>query len=332
MAVLGDLNWRPMWVSLLGCIKGCLDYLGVDVTDAWLYGASGYAFVINIHEELCPSGPTAWRTERAVELAQNVGCSIRRITAHRSEASFAQVQHIAWTDVCRALDQDEPCYGWEMDLPEYYVIHGYDEAGYLFKGPRCESGAGPLPWRALGGSELGWLEVGLVNVVQAASEKHVVRQALEFALDHAAKGEKWSFDKYRTGLEGFELWIDALKNNVAGGAGAAYNAAVWSECRRHAAAFLDLARERLEPSLAPLFAEAAECYRTVSDQLAQVSQLFPFMGLSDEEMEEHVADERRRGEAVDALQISREAEERGLGALAEISNALDEQPSDLSGE
>ena len=45
---LENLRWRPMNVTHLGCIKGCLNYLGLDVTNAWLYGASGHAFIINM--------------------------------------------------------------------------------------------------------------------------------------------------------------------------------------------------------------------------------------------------------------------------------------------
>ena len=47
-----NLRWQPKWISHLGCVKGCLDHLGVGVSDAWLFGATGHAFVINIHPEI----------------------------------------------------------------------------------------------------------------------------------------------------------------------------------------------------------------------------------------------------------------------------------------
>jgi len=73
---LENLRWKPMWVSHLGCISGCLQYLNLDVSDAWLFGATGHAFVINIHEVVCPSGPTAWRTEMLFKLGSNIGYAI----------------------------------------------------------------------------------------------------------------------------------------------------------------------------------------------------------------------------------------------------------------
>ncbi len=45
---LENLRWKPLNVTHLGCIKGCLNYLDLDVTDAWLYGSTGHAFIINM--------------------------------------------------------------------------------------------------------------------------------------------------------------------------------------------------------------------------------------------------------------------------------------------
>jgi hypothetical protein len=38
-----------------GCIEGCLQFLGLEVSDAWLWGCSGLAFFTNVSEVLCPS-------------------------------------------------------------------------------------------------------------------------------------------------------------------------------------------------------------------------------------------------------------------------------------
>jgi hypothetical protein len=102
VTTLEGLNWKPKSVSHLGCLKGCLDYLNVDVSDAWLFGASGHAFVINIHEELCPSGPTAWKTRQMMKLCHNVGCHLEVIAAHKSQPNFREAQKKAWSRVQEA--------------------------------------------------------------------------------------------------------------------------------------------------------------------------------------------------------------------------------------
>ena len=62
MNKIESLKWSPAWTTTVGCLRGCADVLGIDVSDAWLSGATGHAFVMNIHDVLCPSGPKPWQT------------------------------------------------------------------------------------------------------------------------------------------------------------------------------------------------------------------------------------------------------------------------------
>ena len=149
MKSLDNLRWVPRWVSHLGCVKGCLDYLNMDVSDAWLFGATGHAFVINVHGVLCPSGPTAWNTEMLTQLGKNVGYESDMVFATKTADDFAEKQRLAWERVKGAIDAGVPCYGWELEIPEYYVIQGYDNEGYYFSGPGCDEGKGPKPWQEL---------------------------------------------------------------------------------------------------------------------------------------------------------------------------------------
>ena len=60
---LKGLTGFPRWVSHLSCIRSGTDYLGLDLDWAWLYGCTGHAFILNVEQTACPSGPTAWNTE-----------------------------------------------------------------------------------------------------------------------------------------------------------------------------------------------------------------------------------------------------------------------------
>ena len=72
MAQLDNLNWAPIFPAELGCIKGCLNYLEIPITDAWLYGSTGYAFIINIHERVISFSVGVWNKERVFELGSNI--------------------------------------------------------------------------------------------------------------------------------------------------------------------------------------------------------------------------------------------------------------------
>ncbi len=314
---LENLKWTPRWVSYLGCVKGCLDYLGLDVSDAWLFGATGHAFIINVHDVVCPSGPTAWNTEMLRTLGKNAGYKTCGMTARRGDSDFEEKRKLIWENTKLALDNDLPTYGWELDIPEYYVVYGYDDVGYYYSGPLCGDGAGPKPWRDLGESDIGVLEMYSLVKGEAADDRTTVKEALAFALEFAESPAKWVFPKYKAGLGGFDNWIRALEAGNADGFGTAYNAAVWHECRHFAVEFLKEAKERLGGPAAP-FDEAIANYEVVAENLKKVAELFPFHGLKSE----HIQDESRGAEAAEALRAAREAEEAGLAALVKIRDGL----------
>jgi len=322
MTSLDGLTWKPKWVSHLGCLKGCLDYLKVNVSDDWLFGASGHAFVLNIHEELCPSGPTAWKTQRMTELAQNVGCRLEIIAEHKSQDGFRKAQQQTWDKVRAALAKGTPCYGWELGIPEFYVVHGHDDAGYLYKGPGADEGKGPLPWQKLGDTGIGWLEMVIVRKAEPASDKDTVGAAIRFAVAYGRNPAKWTHGNYRGGLAAYDLWIEALEKNKADGLGAAYNAAVWAQCRGHAAGFLRKAKGRMAKRLSPFFDQAIAHYEAVAAHLATVADTFPFTGVPDEQRTQNAKDGTKCKTAIAALRAAKAAEEKGLAALESVLEGM----------
>lgn len=316
---LEGLDYVCRWTTHMGCLKSCLDYLGEDISDAWLYGGTGHAFVINMHPELCPSGPTAWMYVMLFELAGNLGCKIEGVFAEQSEPEFAAKQKRAFDHIRQAIDKGLPCYGWELDIPEFYVINGYDDTGCYYKGVNMDAFAGPKPWQEMGQSDIGMLELYSVDRVTPLDDAQVVKAAFQAALKHASGTNQWIFDDYRSGLAGFDTWIAAMATGKADLGGLSYNAAVWSECRRYAVDFLVEAQHRLNGTTHALFDEAIGHYRVVRDNLAVVARLYPF-SIGSYGMAVPVDDVSR--EAVAALSAAREAERCGLLTLEKIAAAL----------
>jgi len=316
-----NLKWKPMCVSHLGCIKGCLDYLGIDVSTAWLFGATGHAFIINIHEVVCPSSPTAWHTEMLFKLGENIGYSVDGVLASKLGRDFYKKQKLAWEKTKNAIDKGLPSYGWELEIPEFYVIYGYDDKGYYFSGPGCNSGKGPKPWKDLGNTDIGIIEIYNIKKSNKENDKKTVKDAFTFALEHSQSPAKWILPEYQAGLAGYDTWIKALETGKAEGFGMAYNAAVWSECREFAVPFLIEAKERLngtKKKIRSLFDEAIEHYSLVAGYLKRVSDAFPLDGKSSE----HIKDNSRCSAAIEALKEVRKAEKEGLETLEKIVNEL----------
>jgi len=253
-----------------------------------------------------------------ISLSRNIGYKISGVVGFKGlEKDFGSKQKEAWELVKRSIDQGIPCYGWEMAIPEYYVVYGYDDDGYYFTGPGNVGvlvEEGYKPWRELGASDIGVVEMYSGTPGQAVDDARTVKDALEFALDHAAG--KWVHPNYGAGLAGYDLWIDTLENGTATDHGMAFNTAVWNECRFFAPRFLKEARERLNGETGPLFEEAIGHYQTVQQNLQQVREMFPFPAGSE------LSDKERCQKAVECLKDARKAEESGLKSLEEIVAAL----------
>lgn len=315
---INNLHWKCFWTSHLGCIKGCLEYLGVEISDARLFGSTGHAFIINMAENVCPSGPTAWNTEMLTRLGKNLGYAEEVITGVKTDRDFEKKQELAWNTIKGAVDDGIPCYGWELEIPEFYVIYGYDDRGYYYSGPKCDEGKGPKPWREVGDTQIGCLEMYKVKKCEPAEVKTAVKEALEFALKHAGSPKRWIYPKYRGGLDAYNYWIRALETSTADGWGTAYNAAVWSECRDFAHKFLREVPERLGGQVVALFYKAAGHYRVVAENLKKVADTFPFFTMKPE----YIEDETRRRSAIEALKSARNAESLGLELLERLVKEL----------
>jgi len=317
--ILENLKYCPKWVTHLGCIKGCLDYLKINITDAWLYGASGHAFVINVHEIVCPSGPTAWKTEMLFRLCRNMDFTINGVFSHKSNHDFTEKQKIAWKMVKKSIDANYPCYGWELDIPEFFIVHGYDNEGYFYR-DFDNSSKGPKQWNEIGDTGIGILEMYYLIPSEPTDDVTTIKEAFEFALKISKSPQDWIFPDYKAGVAGFDNWIRALETGKIDGFGNAYNAVLWNECRRFAVEFLIEAKERVSRNIDSLFDEAIEYYSIVSENLANFTTIFPFKDPNTKG--EEIKEKEKVVNGLGLLRFARKAEESGLTTLEKISRRL----------
>jgi hypothetical protein len=311
---LNALQWVPHWASHVGCIQGCLRYLGVEVSNAWLFGATGHAFVLNIAPGLCPSAPTDWDTSTFLKLGRNIGYLVETVDNYCPDKNndLLIAQQRAWDFVRNALDEAHPCYGWELHIPEYAVIYGYDQTGYYISGPGCDQGRGPIDWQNLGTSEIGVVLVLSVKATALADDHRTVRDALRYALDLGHNRRRWT--NHAGGLKAYDAWINTLKKGAAGRFGLGYNAAVWADSRKYVPAFLQEAKQRLDKNLYTYFDQAVIHYEVVAQNLRTVSDAYPF----DDSRDKNVKYDEQAETAVESLRQAQHAEAAGLEVLAEL--------------
>lgn len=327
-----DLQPRTeVWDTYMGCLEGCLAYLGSGVSPAWLYGVGGHAFGLNIHEQLCPSGPHVWSGWGTLQGREALlGLSIERLGPwyRGHDDQYQEHKQFAWDRTRAAIDASTPCIGYDLSWAEFYVVHGYDETGYYFW--KTDMGAmdetGPLPWEQLG--EVGgvhMIDVQYLSAVEPpADDREVVRAALQWAVRFGAQGDADDPQRnpaYASGLAAYDEWLTALDDPGCWEGrpiGAMYNAQVWRECRRYAVQFLTEARDRLaDDGLAPLFDAAIGHYGAVETALGSVCDQFWF-----ESPDSKRPAQERHERAAAGLTAARDAEQHGLAELQRVVDAL----------
>lgn len=322
---------NEVWDSYMGCLQGCLKYLHSDVSPAWLYGVSGHAFGLNIHQQLCPSGPHVWSGWGSLQGREGLlGLRIERVgpwyKGHDGE--YEAHQKLAWDRTREALDGGTACVGYDLSWAEFYVVNGYDDRGYRYW--NTNMGAlkqeGPVAWDEYGdGGVVHMIALQYVTATQpTGTDRATVKAALQWVVEFGAHGDANDPTRqpaYASGLAAYDQWLRALDDPECWKGdcnGAMYNAEVWRECRRQAVGFLQEAKGRLnDPELSPLFDEAIKRYQRVEQQLGLVCDQFWF-----ENPAAKASQPERQERAQRALREAKRAEAKGLEALRVIAGKL----------
>jgi hypothetical protein len=266
-----NLRQPPFETSLMGVLRGVCDHYGIEVSDAGLYGASGHAFLVNVHEAICPSGPYCWNPESFRALLANLGIQVVDLGFFHAESTPAER-----ADVERRLrahmEDGQPCSVCNMD---HQLIGGFDYDGlHLIRpwpGLAEEITPARLTFRTW--SEFGsQLHASFFTYVPVDPKDGatMVRDALRFAVDVHRAPAPFELPKYGVGPRAWDNWLAALPEHGATH-GNWWNATVWGECRARAGEwFAELAAAQ-DGEVARTARELSAAYADIAGLLEQVA-------------------------------------------------------------
>ncbi|MCY3620911.1 MAG: hypothetical protein OXH68_04270 [Gammaproteobacteria bacterium] len=230
-----DLVQPPYDTSLVGVVKGALDYYGVDTTPAESFALSGHAFAINIHEELCPSGPYCWDQDRLRDLLPNLGIRMVELGMVMPTAGTADRERLA-ERVRSEMDDGNVCSVLNLD---HQLVVGYDDTGFELALPWGEGVVDSTPTRLTFGT---WQE--FVNGPPVAFFRFdptprrpastATKSVLDFAVDIWRSPEQFAESPYGTGDLAYQNWLLGIDAGHGESHGNWWNAVVWGECRERA--------------------------------------------------------------------------------------------------
>jgi hypothetical protein len=280
---------------------------------------------VNIRgQNVCVSGPTAWRWQKLLPLAHNLGYEVitgEDISMEAAGEDFPRRQQHAWDFVRSHIDGNTPCFGWQLHpyIPDHHVICGYDDVGYYYNA-YAEEVRGPRPWQELGTTDVTVLQVFAVRPREAAEPTQVMRDALTAGLQFAHRtpsgGGFTVSEEYATGPAAFDNWAAGLDSGAAQLDHHTYNAQVWHECRAMAAEFFMEARAKLPSSMNTLLRDVSGHYADVRNALSDVLEMNPPREKPDWKTT------FRNPEAATAIRLAAAAERKALDCVERIVAAL----------
>lgn len=229
------LKQPPCDTSMMGVVIGALDHYELEYSPAEAFVLSGHAFVINIHEELCPSGPYCWDGKRFFELLGNLGLATEQIGTAMPNANADERKRLEEA-VLKAMDEGAVC---SMLHLENQLVLGRDDEGLHMAQPWDETIAS-TPARLSFGT---WREYQygppatffkFTKREPPSSPSTPVFEALDFAVNLWQNPQQFAEEHYGIGPLAYANWLAAIDAGHGEEHGNWWNGVVWAECRERA--------------------------------------------------------------------------------------------------
>ena len=274
---LSAISMQPCWTTFLGALVPALSAGGTRCSLAEVAGRTGFAFRLNVREDIDASGPSTYpRAEVTRRALDQMGWDFDYFAAAPGDNAFARRQARAIAAIEESIGRGIPAVVWGISLAEYGLVTGFDSDERSFAVSTVLGAAKDAAGLAY--SELGTgrgLEVVTLRERVKVDERKAALDSLKVAVGHALGAEP-HYAGYASGLAGYALWMEALRDGRAQLFGTAYNVQLYGEARRFAREYLaGLAGGKALPKPSRA-GEAAEDYRRVADNFASLEELFPF--------------------------------------------------------
>ncbi|MFB0502913.1 MAG: hypothetical protein ACETWE_03690 [Candidatus Bathyarchaeia archaeon] len=261
--MMPNLKMYPFNTTLMGVLKGVFDYFRIPVSDPWLFGGSGHAFLINVHEELCPSGPYVWNYKTFFELTRKLGVEMKDLGFFHPKSAPDEIREIEEV-LRRNIDEDVPC---SLLNLENQLISGYNDKQFIVQQPWAKVDFPPKTltfetWEELGKE----FHISFFSFAQteATDERTIIRDSLSYAVDLARNPARYRSEHYYIGLEAYDTWIKAVEAGHGPSHGNWWNGTVWWECREMASKYFSEIASKLQGEISERAMDLSKQYGNVT--------------------------------------------------------------------
>jgi hypothetical protein len=270
---LKNLVQSPLNTTFMGVAHGVLSYYGIEVTDSILFGLSGHGFAINIHREVCPSGPYCWNTEPVRKMLSHLGirmCSLGTFSGISAGEGRTHAEGLMRIH----LDSGHPC---SLVNMENQLVTGYDDSAFQTAQPWPGNDYPPktlsfATWQELGEE----IHISLFAFIQCQPQLlgPAIESSLRFAVSAWREPAIHTSEPYGFGPIAYDNWCRAIEAGFGTTHGNWWNGTVWAECRKQMKSYFceishELTDERLGSALSILYGQIGSLLEEVSDRRLQ---------------------------------------------------------------
>ncbi|TMV51610.1 RNA polymerase sigma factor [Paenibacillus mesophilus] len=293
-------------------------------------GATGHAFRIKVASDIGVSGPYAYDWTTALRDGfRHLGYSVSVFGGAGMQLERPDELIAAMDELFVSLEKAVPVVAWNVSNAEFGIITGFDDDKRAWTVTDTSAADKLLPYSKLGRlhEDTEWFAAVPGRRIVADRAESLCGLFMNTARHIRGGGEDGGSRKSDLygigGSEAYRTWIRLLdRQSLSDPLGAAYNAAVVHEARKHAASYLrglsvDGYMSSLCPSAVPAITHAQQQYARVAAAWEAVAKLFPLP---------YGADPTAPGPADRAARLL----ERALGIELEAASALEEAASLLA--
>jgi hypothetical protein len=179
-----------------------------------IVATSGFAFRMWVSHDLCVSATSIWEFDKQKEWVENGGLICEYVGRYWGQDHIEEEKRLeAIRMIKNSIDRGIPAVSWDIGLPEWGLITGYDDESQKFSVIAINenpSGLAPddpgtqMPYETLGKREVPILSVLTVTGRSEKPQEQILRDTMKLAVTHL-KGGEWC--ENAKGLEAYPALI-----------------------------------------------------------------------------------------------------------------------------
>lgn len=282
--ILSGVEFIPNWVTLGGALESALRAAGDSITTPWVMGVTALAFRLSLLVEdgqvAAPGSESAFDPERMTRSLRGLGRKAEIVYAGHGSPAWERRREEAITRVQNGIDRGVPAVVYDLHLPQFGVVKGYDDRARVWYVSTFMSGqyGETLPLARWPVPERGSPIVAVLPGDRAkVDQRRAAAGAILAAITHAEEGEPGERRDNFHGYAAYERWAAAfVAGEPVSASGNALLVQGLQSARRDAAAFLRGDATRLLGGASAPFARAAAAYDAEVLALSRMMTMFPF--------------------------------------------------------